>query len=378
MGRSGGAHLYLSYSGAGDWMTATSRLLRVIADFRQQLLDREAQAAATMDRYYQHTIASYINPQLSKLYDQIQQLYDDNPDMTTEGIPIETLNEYISLKTIKELISGHIDQFGALALQQTKILQNFGLNLGIESAQQMLGALIPASIKGSFGVPSKKAIESLVGATQSGSPLADLFNGFGAEAADKVAKTLVNGVTAGLNPRVIAKGVQDALGISRARALTISRQESLRCYRTANLMTFRENSDVVGKWRWSCSKSPRTCIVCLAMDGKEFPLDEEFESHIQCRCAPIPVTKSFDEILSQLGIDASDIPETSMSAANIQTGAEWFEEQSDEVKQQIIGSKAAYDLYASGKVSLHDFVKYDYSDDWGGSRTQKSLKELMN
>jgi SPP1 gp7 family putative phage head morphogenesis protein len=359
--------------------TATARITKTINDYRQRLLNREAQAVAILERYHQHTIATYIQPRLKKLYDDILAKYDelraerDPGDTTPLDIPANWIYERIRQEELQLLISGKIDQFGALALQQTRMLQYFGMNLGLESAQQQLRDVVPSQVKGVFGVPSTKALESLVGATQKGSPLHELFNGFGQEAAHEAVQALVSGVTLGNNPRQIAKGVAKALNISRNRALVISRNESLRCYRSAALQTYRANDDVVGKWRWTCDKSTRTCICCILMDGKEFGLDVEFGSHTCCRCSPVPVTRGFDDILSGLGIDSSDIPETGI---NIQSGPDWFNEQSEEVKQQILGA-AKYAAYNNGDFDLKDIVQHHDDPDWGHSISEKPLKDLL-
>lgn len=363
-------------------MTAatTSRLLKTVADFKKRLLDREAQAVATMERYHQHTIATYIQPRLQKLYDDILKKYKeleasrDPGDTTPLDVPKSWIVERIQQENLQLLISGQIDQFGALALTQTRMLQYFGLNLGLESAQSQLRDVVPAQVKATFGVPSTKAIESLVGATQAGSPLGDLFRGFGSEAADNVTKALVSGVTNGDNPRTIAPRVQQALGISRNRALVISRTESLRCYRTAALETYRANDDVVGGWVWCADLSPRTCAACIVMNGTKHSLDEEFGSHPCCRCSPVPETRSYDSILSQLGIDGSDIPDTRVA---IQSGPDWFNEQPESVKQQILGA-AKYAAFNNGDFELEDIVGHSHSDDWGHSIYEKSLKDLVN
>src|SRR5260221_13114291 len=109
----------------------------------------------------------------------------------------------------------------------------------------LLNASIPPGINLAFGAPSPTVIANLVGATQAGSPLADLFSGFGAEAAQGVKDALITGLTLGYNPRDIAPQVQQALSISRNRALTISRTEMLRSYRGPNLETFNANNKVV-------------------------------------------------------------------------------------------------------------------------------------
>lgn len=359
--------------------TATARILKTIESYRQRLMQREAQSVAIMDRFHRHTIATYIKPKLDKLYADILKKYDelraarDPGDTSPLDIPRSWIVERIRLEGLQLLISGKIDEYAALALTQTRMLQYFGLNLGLESAQSQLRDVVPSAVKATFGVPSQKALANLVGATRAGSPLHTLFNGFGQEAAEKAVQALVSGVTLGENPRTIAPRVEQALNISRARALTIARTESLRCHRVAALETYRANDDVVGGWIWSADLSPRTCAACIAMNGTKHSLDEEFGSHPCCRCSPVPETKSWDSILGPLGISSDDIPDTRIA---IQSGPDWFNEQPEEVKKAILGA-AKYAAYNNGDFDLKDIVQHHDDPDWGHSISEKPLKDLV-
>jgi len=347
-------------------VTTASQLLATIADFRQRLLANEASAAQAMEAAHAQTL-KIIDVELAKLYDAMTEAIASG-----QGFSMSKLYEANRLEVIKRLISGEIDQFGALARTMTARLQQDGVHLGLDAAMQLLQAQVPPGVAWSFGVPSQEALAQLVGATQAGSPLADLFAGFGAEAADKAAKALITGVTLGQNPREFAPQVQSALEVSRHRALTISRTEGLRAYRNAGLETYRANSDVVTKWRRTCAKNGRTCAACIALDGKLYDLDTEFAIHPNCRCTMIPVTKDWSEILGPLGIDTSGIPGT---RPQIETGAAWLDRQSEATQRKILGAK--YQGWKDGKFTLDDMVRRIHSDEWGASIAEKSLKELM-
>jgi len=345
------------------------QMQRHLAQYRQLLLHREQQALQSLERAYQNSLKG-IQPRLDRLYDQMVNALGDG-----EKLPANWLYEAGRLEAIKKFLKGEINHFGVLAQLTTGQLQRFGVQLGERAALDLLKATLPTGVKWSFGVPSPAAIANLVGATQAGSPLADLFSGFGAEAAENVSKALITGLTAGDNPRKVATDVQQALGTSRNRALTISRNEMLRCYKSAALESYRANDDIMSQWRWQADKSGRTCAVCLAMDGSLHDLDEDFESHVQCRCAPVPVTKSWEDILSGTGIDTS-IPETSASADDYQSGSDWFAQQSEAVQRQVLGN-AKYKAYQNGDLELSDLVGVSHDEKWGASRYEKSLKDAL-
>jgi SPP1 gp7 family putative phage head morphogenesis protein len=346
-----------------------SRLQQVIAEYRKRLLAQERTAMASLDYAHRQTL-SIIDSSLDLLYRSMT-LYMQGG----QPIPLEWLYENQRLQVLEQYIRAQIDHFGALTQTQVTQLQYFGAQLGQQAGMALLNSTVPPGVNFSFGMPSPDAIAHLVGATQKGSPLADLFSGFGAEAAQGAKNALISGVTLGYNPRQIAPSIQDALNISRNRALTIARTEMLRSYRDSNVATFQANSDVVDQWRWTCDLSSRTCAACLSMDGELFPIDETLDSHVNCRCTPVPVTKSWEDILGPLGIDTSMIPETS-GAEDMQTGEEWFSNQDESVQRDILGNKG-YDLYANGDVTLQDFVGHTSDPDWGDSIYQKPIKELV-
>ncbi|SRR5260221_349111 len=346
-----------------------SQLQSTIAHYRAQLKAREAQAEQALEAAYANTL-QVIQPMLDQLYQQIS-----DKSLAGEDIPLSWLYEQRRLEALTQFIEGQINQFGMLAQMQVGQLQQQGVQLGSQAGMALLNASIPPGINFAFGVPSPTAIANLVGATQAGSPLADLFSGFGAEAAQGVKDALITGLTLGYNPRDIAPQVQQALSISRNRALTISRTEMLRSYRGANLETFKANSDVVDQWRWTCALSIRTCAACIAMDGTLHDLSESMDSHPNCRCTMTPVTKSWEDILGPLGVDTTGMED--MNGLSIQQdGSDWFDGQSEATQCAILGPK--YEAWSNGDFTLDDVVGHSSDPVWGSSIYEKPLKDLVN
>ncbi len=349
---------------------SSGRLQQTIAHYRQQLLQQEARSVRSLEYAYQHTLSA-IQPRLDLLYRQITAYLESG-----ESVPVSILRQRLQLESLSLFLKGQISHYSALALLTTRQLQHFGATQGQKAAMTMLQGTVPANVKWTFGIPSQKAIADLVGATQAGSPLADLFDGFGAEAAQNVTQALINGLTLGDNPRTIAPQVMQALDIPRWRALTIARTEMLRAYRSANLETFRANSDVVKQWRWTAAHDARTCAACLAMDGQLFDLDTDMGTHPNCRCVMAPITNSWSDILGPLGIDTSDLQETSASEADYQNGADWFDQQDASLQRSILGN-AKYEAYQNGAFSFADIVGHSDDPKWGASIYERSLKELV-
>jgi len=343
----------------------TGRIQQVVAHYRQLLNQHDAQAQKTLSDAYKRTLTS-IQPALDRLYQQIA-----DKQANGDAVPLSWLYEQHRLEDIKRLITQQVDLYGAHTQMTVASLQHQGVALGMQSAHAQLQASVPRGVNWQFGIPDTKAINDLVSANQPGSPLYDLFQTFGSQAADDVAGKLITGVTLGQGPRMVARSVQGALDIPRARALTIARNEMIRAYRSATMENYRANSDVVDQWRWTCDKSPRTCAACISMDGTLHDLDEEMQSHVCCRCSPVPVTKSWADILGPLVLDTSNISDTTV---NIQSGSEWLDNQDESTQQAILGAK--YDGWNNGDFSLEDIVGTSDNADWGSSIYVKSLKQL--
>lgn len=272
-----------------------------IQHYRSQLLAREQSAVNSLEHAYAHTLHA-IQPKLEHILRQIAEKH-----AAGEDVPLSWLYEQRRLETLKQLITSQVDHYAALSQMTTRQLQHQAVQLGQQAALAGLKSTVPASVHWTFGIPSTSAIESMVGLTRDGAPIGKLFAGFGEEAASKASQALMFGVTNGSNPRVVSALLDRALGVPRWRALTIARTEMLRSYRSANIATMRANSDVVEQWQWLAAAG--ACPICSELDGQVFDLSEEMDSHPNCRCVPLPVTKSWSDILG--GLDESDLEEAS-------------------------------------------------------------------
>src|SRR6185436_12814075 len=98
-------------------------------------------------------------------------------------------------------------------------------------------------------------------------------------------------------------------------------------YRETSREFYSQNNHVVERWRWQAAHNQRTCAMCLAMDGQEFQNKISLDTHPNCRCTLVPVTKTWKE----LGFDFP-VQETSNRAEEL--GPDWFSKQDDKVKQK--------------------------------------------
>lgn len=204
------------------------------------------------------------------------------------------------------------------------------------------------------------AIDHLIGALADGTPLSKRLEQIAPKAVPEIRRAIVQGFAVGKGAKALSKDVSDAANIARDDALRLVRNETLRAYRETARSTYEANSGTVSGWRWTASRSARTCAACLAMDGREFPADQPMMTHPCCRCVMSPVVRRPD------GSDEETKPRESAE--------DWLRRQDAAKQDTILGSHAAGEAFRAGKVALIDFVGVKQSDQWGNSIQARSLK----
>jgi SPP1 gp7 family putative phage head morphogenesis protein len=268
-----------------------------------------------------------------------------------ETVSQSWLFEESRLRTLRAQVEEEINRFAGFAERVINSEQARAVALVGQQAAEI------GLINTSFTRLPREALIDLIGNLSDGSPLRTIFAGFGKEAADAIQRELISGIALGRGPRQVARAIRPHLGHSLTRAMTIARTETMRVYRSSSIRTYRENADLLSGWKWQASLSGRTCAACIAMHGTIHPVTEDFASHPNCRCATVPILM--------------DAPRT------YEFGEDWFDRQPLEVKEKVLGSKAALLAYQAKQVTLPDFVGSSTSAKWGAGRYQRSLKEIL-
>lgn len=146
------------------------------------------------------------------------------------------------------------------------------------------------------------------------------LKGLTGDMATKMSRSLVDGLTQGWSPRDVARDMAKQIEISRPRALTIARTETVRAHAEGQLDTLEGlGMDQVGvAVEWSVSgvgitrkKNPSPCAVCAPMQGVVFTLQEArgmIPRHPNCMCSFIPANVGEDsskQTRSYRGISAA-------------------------------------------------------------------------
>lgn len=161
------------------------------------------------------------------------------------------------------------------------------------------------------------------------------------------------------------------MAINRRGAEAMVRTAVSHTVTVAREQTYADNSDLVKGVRWTSTLDSRTSDVCMARDGKVFPVNKgpRPPAHIRCRSTTVPVLKSWKE----LGIPLGEAPEGTRASMDGQvpagqTYSQWLRGRSREFQNEVLGPGRA-DIFRSG-VDLDKFV-----DNSGRSYTLEQLRQ---
>lgn len=181
-----------------------------------------------------------------------------------------------------------------------------------------------------------------------------------AEAQASIRQQIVRGITVGENPRRAAslavRGIEDQWNGGLARARTIARTEMIDAHRTAAQRVEEGNTDVLKGWEWVAHLGDdRTCRACYGMHGTTHDTDQPGpQGHPNCRCARIPVTKSWEE----LGFEG-------MRDAESRTpDADKHFEALPEAEQRAILTDAGYEKWRAGAYPREQWASRRVTKGW--------------
>lgn len=337
-----------------------SKFTDSLATLRRELNEREEQAAEEMLRTWLASKQS-VQYNLDNLIAKIEALGG-------EPTPVQTLR-LAEWQLVMRQIDGEIERLQTVVNRELPSAQEDTVRITAQSSIEIIyrgmGPGLPESQMLQVLRFNPATVETLVASVREGTPLRSLLNDLKDDAKDHFTRVMASGLAKGESPRILGKELASALDLPIQRATTIARTEMNRTYRETALTTYKESTAVRG-WRWLCARNARTCGMCLAMDGKEFPTDVPFGSHPNCRCSAVPLTKSWKEM------GYPDIPDR---RPTILPAHEWFEKQNDKTKLRILGP-TKFQMYKDGELQLDDLIGYRKDKEWGPTRWERSLKQI--
>lgn len=330
-------------------------LQRQAAEFRRDLLQLERAAASDMVRAYGVSWRR-VEQQVTALWNEVTALREAGQPVPP--VRLMQLDRYLRLQ---DEITAELRKFSQYADGSIVATQTAAIDLAQEHTPRLISAVASDAELANleqfidFAHAPRGAIEAMVGYARGGTPLGALLDAIPNQVNESVRDTLIAGLTLGQNPRETARQVRRAYGTGLARALTISRTETLRAYRQATLLDYQANDDIIEGWVWSSALDRRTCVTCWALSGRVFKLNRQMPAHPGCRCSLTPLLKK-----AYRG-DYEPTP-----------GAVLFQNADPSVQRSVLGP-GAYQEYQAGRVGIADFVTFRRSRDWGVTVQRASL-----
>lgn len=319
---------------------------------RRRIIDREEQAfRELLDAY------SGVERGLKRAYLDLQKKILA-AQSAGETISPSWLYREQRLKSLIDQVKTEIERFGGTAAAITAREQQAAIGIAVEQTRETFRVIMSGGGGDGIGtlLPTR-AVETAVGMMGDGTPILEYYR---QNLAPKVAKLIRSEViiaaATGTDFNTLANRLVKTGQITKSRALSVARTEVNRVRRETSRQILEETPGVQ-EWEWVASKSRRTCPVCLEMDGRRFKVEEPFPQHVNCRCQIIAV------------IDGVDRPKRTI-------GREWFDEQSGDVQDEILGKEAAA-AYRRGDVTLKDFVGWKNDKQFGKSVYRKPLAKVL-
>ena len=316
----------------------TGQIQNDVNDFRDRLIGLESAASIAMFETY-----SSLELALFQQYDAFLSANGSKLEMGDPSSVFRNDRYFVMMNEVDRLMNAYASAVMQImtASEMASVRASFA-----EGAQRITNRGGPSLSAGFAGVPDS-TVSNLVGALQQFTPVGQVLASYGPDVSRSIRDNLINGTGSGLSVDQIRRNIQqETTTLTRNRAETLIRTEILRASRVS-LQTVYEQSGVVQGWRWSADLSSRTCPVCLALNGRIFPLREPMHSHVKCRCSPTPY----------LGDDTDE---------EWESGDSWLQRQPRNVQVDILGEEG-YQLFNSGSVQLQDFIKIIDDPVWGRS-----------
>lgn len=283
---------------------------------RTLLATERANAERAVRTAYHAHVVTPLAPRIQTLTDRYSHALHTLRASTGDPhavLPLHWLHDNATggaVNDFRRFVSTHVAAFGDATHTLTTDGQRTAVRLGDDAAQRMLHAAVSPAAHliapdALIRTARQSAKDALIGKSVAGGTTRTLLDTLPAQASDQLYRTLLYGLSTGESPQSLTTLLWSQLGRSQSRALTVARTEILSAWRSAQLENFRANRDVVEQWQWSASAS--SCPFCQEQNGSLHDLGEDMGTHPNCSCAETPVTRSWEDILGPLGIDASGL-----------------------------------------------------------------------
>ncbi len=327
---------------------ADPAVVTVMRQFQAQLAARETLQVAQMVR-------AWLQVE-DRLQGDIDALASEFAAEKAAGRAISQAKLYrmARYQTLLGQLREQVSQYTVYADDSITAEQMVMAGFGIDHAAQAIQAA-SVGVTASFDQLPISAVENMVGLAGNGSPLKTLLANAYPDAVQGMTTALIRGTALGWHPTKTARAMRAGTEMGLQRSLTIARTEQLRVLRASSDAQYQASGVVRAKKRLAAHQT-RTCMACLAEDGKIMKLDEPFYDHPAGRCTAVPVL-------------------VNIRTPQWQSGKDWFAQQDEATQREMMGTKR-FEAWRDGAFKFEDLAKITSDPTWGKSLGVKPLGEL--
>lgn len=206
-----------------------------------------------------------------------------------------------------------------------------------------------------WNVPDPEAINRAVGYLGSDAWTTELSR-YADGTLDVINNHILNGIVQGRGPLAIAREARQLTeDLPIARANNLMRTLQLSSYRQATAVHQLANADIADEIIRIATRDDRTCLCCIALHGKRYPVGTVIQDHHQGRCTSVLAVRG--------------------RTLNVPTGEQWFDSLPEDRQLQIAGP-GNFEALKSGKVKLADFVQ-TYDDPVFGTMVRQASLQAV-
>ena len=321
-------------------------LAQVLAEERKRQDEREEAAVRRMTGLYEN-----LNAEISS---RLRVLDSTIADAIANGgiVKPSWLHQQARYRVLQQDVTALVDLYateGDRAIRDARMAE---IRAGRWDAAERVDALTPDVNMLNTGV-NHQAVENMAAQLSRESPVHTVLADMAGQYTEAIEQSLISGVANGRGVDAILRDVMQATGgvMSPQRVRTIIRTESMRAYNTALVDQYEAIPEVV-EFEWTAARGARTCLACLAEDGKRYRRAEFIPGrHVNCRCTISPVPENEYQSVKDY-------------FARRGTADEWMRSRSPADIRRHFPSDEAFDAFMRGDVNLGDFSGVKFSDTW--------------
>lgn len=318
----------------------------------QELLDRAILHAVFLERLKASEVNEILRILTEARRDLLEQIQRRISNIAARGYDTSVRTsrrlKFLAVAIDKILIEGY-------QLVEDKLLLDLK-EIALAEAKfqvKVLAAVTP--IKFAYEIPGAPLLESIATTRPMiGQLLSGYLKNLRVTSTAKVMQDIQTGLVLGETIPQISRRVQSTLSLRAKQASTIARTAVNHVTTHARELTWVQNSDIVKAVLWVSTLDARTSDICIALDGKVFPVGEGIRppAHLNCRSTTVPVLKSWKE----LGINLKEAPPGTRASMNGQVPEklnyrDWLKSQSVAIQDQVLGKRKGV-LFRAGKLKF--------------------------